>query len=283
MNRIRRIATGLVLLLFLPSCFGCAPSQTVFYTNADSVSLPIIMYHSVLKDDAKWGDYCVSPETIREDLLYLKREGYQTIFVADLIAYTEGKPLPQKPVMITFDDGYYNNLTYVLPILEELEMKAVISVVGSYTEAYSETYDPNPNYAHLSYADISLMAETGRIEFQNHSYDMHRQGKRKGSARMKGESAEAYKLAFCSDAERTQQLLKDNCNITPTAYTYPFGQISSEAQAYIKELGFCASLTCYEKINIVTRDPSSLFGLGRYNRPSGLSTEAFMAKLFKDG
>ncbi len=272
------LCAGLLLLTCLSAC-----TQTVAVTAdaEDGVSLPIVMYHSILKDASRAGMYVVSPDTLRADLLFLKEQGYETVVVADLIAYTQGGQLPDKPVMITFDDGYYNNLTYVLPILEELDMRAVISVIGVYTETFSKTPDPNPNYAHLSWQEISGLAATGRVEIQNHSYDMHKQSPRGGSKRKRGESLENYRQIFLEDTKKLQQLVEQNCGLIPTAYTYPYGLISPEAQDYIKEMGFCATLTCYERRNVITRDPECLFGLGRYNRPSVLTTQEFMQKLLK--
>ena len=83
--------------------------RTVF--SEERVTLPIIMYHSILKDDARQGKYVVSPEVLARDLDALEARGCETVTVRDLIAYTrDGAPLPAKPVMLTFDDGYYNNL-----------------------------------------------------------------------------------------------------------------------------------------------------------------------------
>ena len=82
--------------------------RTVF--SEERVTLPIIMYHSILKDGARQGKYVVSPEVLARDLDALRARGCETVTVRDLIAYTrDGAPLPAKPVMLTFDDGYYNN------------------------------------------------------------------------------------------------------------------------------------------------------------------------------
>lgn len=267
-----------MLLSFLMLLTGCGHLMSVFLKE-EPVPLPILMYHSILKDPARAGKYVVSPDVFRADLTYLKEQGYESVTVADLISYTQGGKLPKKPVLITLDDGYYNNLTYVLPILEELDMKAVISVVGVFTEAFSRVRDPNPNYAHLSWADINEITESGHVEIQNHSYNMHRQDVRCGSSRLSGESVAAYKEAFCSDTLKLQTLLEENCGITPLAYTYPYGLIGEGAEGYLKDMGFLCSFTCREKCSFITRDPASLWSLGRFNRPSSLTTAAYMKKL----
>lgn len=64
------------------------------------------MYHSVLKDQKMDGKYVVSPTEFENDLIYLKEHGYTTIFLQELVDYVySGAALPEKPVVITFDDG----------------------------------------------------------------------------------------------------------------------------------------------------------------------------------
>ena len=97
--------------------------------------VPILMYHSVCNNTKVQSDYRVSPEQFESDMKYLDDSGYTAIFVGDLIGYVyEGMPLPDKPVIITLDDGYLNNLTYVLPVLEKYDMCATVSVVGEFVE-----------------------------------------------------------------------------------------------------------------------------------------------------
>lgn len=87
--------------------------------DTDSVKLPVIMYHSLLKDEKLQNDYTVSPTLFENDLKYLAENGYTTVVVKDLTDYAYGKKsLPEKCIMLTFDDGYYNNYYYALPLLE---------------------------------------------------------------------------------------------------------------------------------------------------------------------
>lgn len=275
---------AVVLLLSLAilqqGIFEIQAIQTIDADNAKpGIAVPIIMYHSILKDSQKAGKFVVSPAVLEQDLQYLKDHGYVSIVMSDLIDYVNGEAeLPEKPVIITLDDGYYNNVTYLLPVLERFNMKAVISVVGLYTERFSEQPDQNPNYSHLTWDDIIDLTESGYIEIQNHSYNMHNQNDRNGSMRKKGEDAEQYKKVFMEDVMKLQNLLKEKTNILPTTYTYPYGLISPETREYLKEMGFLCTLTCYEKMNYITKDPDCLYGLGRYNRPSGISTQEFMKK-----
>lgn len=255
-------------------------SHTALLADAQTgIPVPILMYHSILKDPAKAGKYTVSPSVLESDLQYLKDHGYTTIFVQDLIDYVYlGTELPDKPVILTFDDGYLNNLTYVLPLLEQYDCRATISVVGSYCQRWTDMNDPNPNYAYLTWDDVKTLAQSGRVEIGNHTYDMHALGARRGCAQKKGESDEVYQSLLYNDLSHLQQDLQTNSGVSCRVFAYPFGSISKNAQSVLESLGFQASLSCSETISYVTRDPASLWNLGRFNRPSHLSTETFMHK-----
>ena len=258
-------------------------SMLISFVTANSeeyVEVPIIMYHSVLKDISRSNKYTITPSTLEEDLKYISINGYNTITISDLISYVyDNKELPEKPIIITFDDGHYNNYGYVYPLIEKYNMKAVISIVGSYTDKFSETNEANLNYSYLRWKDINELISTGRIEFQNHTYNLHNNTHgRIGAKKKKGESDEEYKKILEEDINKLQNEFKENTGYTPTCFTYPFGGISNSSIEIIKELGFKASLSCEEGINKITKNPNSLYLLKRYNRPSFMSTYNFFQK-----
>lgn len=109
-----------------------------FAKSDDEIELPIIMYHSLLKYQKS--TYIVHPNIFEEDLKYIQSKGYSTITMTELINYVyNDAPLPEKPIIITFDDGYYNNLSYAVPLLHKYNMKAVVSIVGEYSDRYTES------------------------------------------------------------------------------------------------------------------------------------------------
>ncbi|OIN56467.1 hypothetical protein BLX24_24415 [Arsenicibacter rosenii] len=90
------------------------------------------MYHKV--DPAHTDMLTVTPEQLRQQLQYLHTNGYSVITMPDLLAYARDQrsSLPKRPVLITFDDAYANNLTYALPILKEHPTPATIFVPTAY-------------------------------------------------------------------------------------------------------------------------------------------------------
>lgn len=274
---LSRILIFLILLVIL-----LAIGISITIANSEEyIEVPIIMYHSILKDPSRSNKYTVTPTVLEEDLKYIKDKGYTTVTITDLISYVyDNKPLPEKPIVLTFDDGHYNNYGYLFPLLEKYDMKAVISIVGSYTDKFTETDEANLNYSYLRWKDIKELMDTGRIEFQNHTYNLHSNtGKRIGTKKIKGETDEHYKNVLEEDILKLQQEFKENTNYIPQCFTYPFGGISNASLDIIKELGFKASLSCEQGINKLTKNPNSLYLLKRYNRPSYISTYNFFQKI----
>lgn len=254
-------------------------------TNQEGIALPIIMYHSVLKDSSKQGQYVVSPQTLENDMKYLKNCGYTAVTMRDLFNYVDGEiPLPEKPVMLTFDDGYYNNYVYAYPLSQKYNMKIIISPIGYFTDLYTEKEEDNANYSHLRWCQIREMMDSGMVEFQNHTYNLHgnNPGKRLGAKKLKGESLEQYTELLENDVSQMQREMTAQTGYTPTTFVYPFGAISDASLPILKELGFQATLTCEEKINYITKDADCLYGLGRYLRPAGMSSEEYFKNILRE-
>ena len=99
-----------VALALIVSVAGIV-ARVAVATNAsaqpEGIELPIVMYHHILKDQSRLNKYTISPDEFRRDMQYLQDNGYTPVLMQDLLLFVqEGVPLPDKPVMITFDDGY---------------------------------------------------------------------------------------------------------------------------------------------------------------------------------
>lgn len=256
--------------------------EVISAATKPSVRLPIIMYHHVLNDKSKLGKYIVSPKEIEKDIIYLKEQGYTTIVMEDLINYVKNDiALPEKPIMLTFDDGYYSNYTYVVPLLEKYDVKAVISVTGGYVQKSTEEGNLNPAYSYLTWDLINELVNSPYIEIQNHSYAMHEICERRGCLIMKGESYEKYTKEMTNDIGKLQNIIEEKTGYRPTTFTYPFGFVCKESNDVLKKMGFIATLSCYEGVNILSGKEEELFELKRFNRPSGISQKKFFEKFIE--
>ena len=135
--------------------------------------LPVLMYHHFAQE-SPYGTI-VSFDKFREQMTALRDAGYETVTIPQIIDFVDGgPPLPDKPVLITMDDGYTSNLTDAAPVLEELGMNATVFVIGvnEGEEIYIHNGEPlSP--PRFSYEEAAPWVEKGVIEIQSHTYDMH--------------------------------------------------------------------------------------------------------------
>ena len=118
-NKIK-VGFALVLLLGLGWLFN--------YVSKPAQGMPILLYHMV--NDGK-SSYAITPTEFEEQMKYLKEEGYTTISLLEYVKARKGKlNLPEKPLVISFDDGYLDNYTYAYPILREEGAKATFFIVS---------------------------------------------------------------------------------------------------------------------------------------------------------
>ncbi|MCL2751799.1 MAG: polysaccharide deacetylase family protein [Firmicutes bacterium] len=268
---------GVAAAAAMPDVSGPAPEDA-------GILLPIVMYHSTHPKNP--GKYNVTPEQFERDICYIKSRGYTPINVADLKRYTLTGEIVDKPVMITLDDGYTNNYVHIFPLLKKYDVKCVMAVIGNLTDANyrKDTGEMSMTWSHLTYEQMREMSESGLVEIQNHTYAMHAFGKSGGRYGLKfkqGESLDHYVKAVTDDLVKWHGKLEDRAGVICTAVAYPFGSYNKHAIRVVKELGYFAGFTCTEKVNKINRG-SDMFTLGRFNRHSGPSSEAFFAKLFTE-
>lgn len=270
----------IAVIVGISTIFVSSSSVSVF-NDENSPKLPVLMYHSVINNPSKSGKYVITPQKFEEDLLYLKQKGYETVSVKQIIQYVyNNAPLPKKPIILTFDDGMYNNYEYILPILEKHNSCAVFSIVGSYTDEYSENNIVDPAYSYLRWCDIEALSDSEHIEFGNHSYNFHSiSAKRYGTQKNKYENSLDYINTFYQDTQKMQSEFYDHCRFRPIIYTYPFGSYSKESTRVLKKMGFMVTFSCTEGINKLTYEPDCLYLLKRYNRSGLLSTYQFFSKI----
>ncbi len=268
---MKRTILVVLILMFFPCGFAHAENE--------ELALPVVMYHHISTRSRTWNDYVVSVEEFRSDMEYLKRNGWQSISVEELLAWQRGEfEMPDKPMMITFDDGFASVTEYAEPIMKELGFKGVVAVIGSVCEEYSENGEFDPEWSDLSWEAAKAMAERGILEVQCHTWDMHSMDNALGCAKRWGESLSAYRHRLSADLSRFLNACDRHELPLTYAIAYPFGAFDENTTQIIKDMDFRAAFTCTEEINHLTGDVEELYHLGRFNRPHGISSENFFKK-----
>ena len=219
--------------------------------------LLVLEYHEVTErvEEGEWA-YNVPPEDFREQLEYLRREGYTTISMLDYAKAKKGKlTLPEKPVILTFDDGYENNYTTVLPMLEEFGMKGTVYMVTN--DIGREGY--------LTWSQLRDMQTRG-IEIGSHTAN-----------HLPLTSFDAQKQ---DDELRLSKLLLEWNGInTVFSFSYPNGVYDAALPSILQKNEYLTAVTGDAGINVADTNP---YLMQRVNVPHPrLGLVEFKARLLK--
>ena len=216
----------------------------------------------------------------------LKENGYNAITCSDLISYAEnGTKLPNKPILITFDDGYQSNYEYAYPILKKYGLKGTIFVIGSFfgSDTYKDT--DMKIIPHFGMSEAQEMVDSGVIEIQSHTYDMHqskdgeairaeeKSGGGKASAGavrenimlFDGESEWDYADLLEDDVSEENELINKITGEDACALAYPCGRYCELTAAVLRECGIKMTFTTEGGVNTVVKGlPQSLMQMKRF-------------------
>jgi len=255
--------------------------------NEYSKDVPILMYHHIAEDADGSNDAVVSPEKFESDMMMLKQNGYTTILFKDLVDYVnyEGE-LPEKPILVTFDDGYESNYSYAYPVLKKLDMKATISVIGM-SVGKDEYKDMGHKIKpHFTYEEAKEMYDSGVMDIQSHSFSMHEVEKydgpdyRLGALKKENEAEEEYIEAFNSDYGQSKSLIEERVGNEVFVYTYPHGIVSDLSEVLLKESGNQVTITTQLGMNTVVKGlPQSLNAMKRINVAENTTSELLIETL----
>ncbi len=195
----------------------------------NATKIPIITFHRLVPDNIKNTKYkenvwVGSIEIFESMMKYIHDNNYQTISSIELDKWLKSEiEIPKKVVMITFDDGFYEDYYLVYPILKKYNLKATSFVVGSRIKDVTEEYDENKT----SFIGLDKINEIRdyypNFEIQSHSYDLHYYTKN-GKHTIK--------------SMKKEELLKDienNKKYNFTTMAYPFGDYNDNIKELLKE------------------------------------------------
>lgn len=217
--------------------------------NDRVVEVPILMYHKVNPDPRTGGlGLRVPPDKFDRQMAYLARNGFHTVSLTDVVAhFQEGKPLPPRPVVITFDDGYLDNYTYAFPILKKYNFTATIFVVAG-TVGGINSFDVKsklqPVNQMAGWRELKEMAGYG-ITIGSHTLD-HPHLARVSPAEARRQIKES------------KQLLEARLGRPVQVFCYPYGSYNQEVARLVKESGYLAAVTTVQGIAGPGCDPFTL-------------------------
>jgi len=195
----------------------------------------VLMYHSIGRNNVF---STVSPENFEKQLCFLKKNNFNVITLSDFWRFLDKEePLPKKTIILTFDDGYYDNFSYGWPILKRYKFKATIFLTTGLVGGV-KIKKSGERLKMLSWQEIEKMQKSGIIDFQPHTQSHPRLTEISPELIQKeiGESKQSIEQALVKKAE---------------FFAYPYGDYNEAVVDILKTLGFKLALTVKEgRINL---------------------------------
>ncbi len=195
-----------------------------------SPGVPVLNYHQV--EQKNGNPLTLWPDQFEAQMAYLADEGYTTITIDEMMdALEHGTPLPEKPVIITFDDGYADNYEYAYPILKKYGFKATIFLIYDFTNAY-------PNY--LTWEQIDEMKQSGLIRFESHTMTHANLAELDSADELRHEIADSH------------DLLSEKIGYDMHYIAYPGGRVNPEIEEITRAAGYRGGFTVHYGLSTPT-------------------------------
>lgn len=270
---VRLILAGLLLLLML-ILTACAKDIPVYTAPADrpvaAVDLPwvngqflALAYHDVEDDDPDQAFLSVRTDRLAEQLAWLRANGYQAVSVDQILAARQGgKPLPDRAVLLSFDDGYRSFRTRVLPILKAYGWPALLAPVGTWMDTPSNRPvdfggSPEARKRFLNWDEIREISRSGLVEIAAHTDASHYgalanpQGNTEPAAAIRAYDARTGQ--YETEAQFNARMGRDVAAITdkiraatgkkPRVWVWPYGAEGGSTLRIAAENGYEMALT----------------------------------------
>lgn len=254
-----------------------------------------LSYHDCQDLDSQSFIDTISSDQIEKQFQWLRENGYHPVSIEDLLAAQKGvKPLPEKAILLTFDDGYESFYRVVYPLLKTYQFPAVLAIVGSWIETKS---DQKVLYGNkkvsrekfLTWKEIKEISDSGLVEIASHSYDQHHgilanpQNNEQPAFTTRQyfkdknhyETRSEYELRVDHDLQKNSALLENKLGKRPRVMVWPYGRYNSEAIHLAKKNGMPLTITLDERVNQV----DDLSQIGRYYYVRERNLDDFVADL----
>lgn len=224
-----------------------------------------LCYHDVRADvdgSVDADSAAISRANLINHFSWLRLNGYHPVSMDDIIvARSGGDPLPDRAVLLSFDDGYESFYTDVYPLLQRFHYPAIVGLVTSWMEAGNNDsvdygHEQKSRQGFLSWDQVREMQASGLVEVASHSHDGHRgilgnpQGnqqpfmttRRYDATSATYETESQYETRIRNDLQTSYRIIKARTGIAPRTLVWPYGEFNSHTWTIAESIGFSQSL-----------------------------------------
>lgn len=212
-------------------------------------TVPVLMYHHVTPEG---GVLNCTPKNFEAQMAYLANRGYTTLTSQQFARFMQGEPVPERSVLITFDDGYLDNYVYAHPILKKYELNALMFLMTSWvhdevarpSQDSSQAYPfcpPHEECKHrltnariddviVRWEEVRLMEQNKTFEFHSHSHTHTRWDKQL--------NREGKNAAFLHELQQTKEIFIEQLGRVGNHFCWPQGYYDQDYLRIAQEQGF---------------------------------------------
>ena len=257
----------------------------------------VLCYHDVADAANDPDGMTISANTLLQHFSWLKEKGYKAISIDDLLAAKrKERTLPDRAVLITFDDGYTSFYNRVLPLLQAFEMPAVLALEGSWLDApegqmvqYGTKMVPRERF--LSWKQLREIVDSGLVEIASHGYGLHYgvpanpQGNTEPALVTRRydpdnkcyEKDNEFIARIKEGLTANSRLLESKLGVRPRVMVWPFGRLNKPALEIVQMLGMQITMT----LNYGNNRVDDLSRVNRYLVEADQTLKDFVSDLRK--
>lgn len=209
--------------------------------------IPVLLYHRIDSEaDKAWQPFCVSPDNFARQMAWLAQEGYRTIDLHALLDYYErDEPVPEKALVITFDDGYYCNYSRAFPLMAKYDFTGTVFLAGNLMRA-DDAPPAESRQGFMSWNEIREMQKHG-WSLQSHGLDHVKM-------------TELSRERLHREIFESREVIAAKLGAAVDFFCYPFADFDARISDCVREAGYrgaCGGPPFYED------GPGSPFAIGR--------------------
>lgn len=223
-------------------------------------------YHDIIPEEERVPPFdrvAVSLAHLESHFAWLKKSGFRVVSFEQILNAAKGGPaLPDKAILLTFDDGYESFYTRVFPLLQKYRYPAVVALVGSWMEG-GDHQDRPANKTLLTWKQVRELMQSGLVEVASHSYDLHKgvtanpQGNEQAVATTHAydpdlrqyEDDEEYRQRVSSAVSKSANFIWQHAGIRPRIMVWPFGEYNEWLLEASRDAGMPHTMALWDGIN----------------------------------
>lgn len=225
----------------------------------------VLNYHDIIDEEdvvAPFDRMEVNKHFLEDQFVWLKKNGYTVISTQAVLDASVGKStLPDKSILLTFDDGYLSFYTKVFPLLKKYHYPASVALVGKWMDGNVTTDDPGKPL--MNWEQVREVANSGLVEIASHTYGFHNgivanpQGNTQASAVTRlyddpmliYENDEQYRARIREEMLKSAEFIFQHAGIRPRVMVWPYGEYNAEIVSAAKEAGFQITMGLVDGFN----------------------------------